>query len=267
MDRFRLKNTIILILLLVNGFLLGSLAMRKTAEQESFRRTAEQLVELFEADGMTLDPYAISRETPPASLTLSRDTALEQKAAAFLLGETAASADQGGGIFSYQSAQGRVSFRSSGGFEAAGRLSEEPEAFCRDFCRLFSCEEPVFLLDGAGDGSASAVCVHGGLPVFNCTVRFTIEGGGVTAVSGTLLPEGGLPVQGTGDALSAAGALTAFQRMRRENAAVASSVTGTQLCYELQNTGAAISLTPAWRVMTDTANYYVNCVSGAVTAG
>ena len=55
MDRFRLKNIIILILLLVNGFLLGTLAMRKSAEQEFFRRTAEQLVELFEADGISLD--------------------------------------------------------------------------------------------------------------------------------------------------------------------------------------------------------------------
>ena len=33
LDSKRLKNIIILILLLVNGFLLGSLAMRKTAEQ------------------------------------------------------------------------------------------------------------------------------------------------------------------------------------------------------------------------------------------
>ena len=31
MDRYRLKNVIILILLLVNGFLLGSMAYRSTA--------------------------------------------------------------------------------------------------------------------------------------------------------------------------------------------------------------------------------------------
>lgn len=267
MDRCRLKNIIILILALLNAFLLFSLAQRRGSEQEAFRRTAEQLVDLFAGDGMKLDPGAISRDTPPGGVTLSRDTALEERAAAFLLGKAPAFSDQGGGILHYTGPAGEAFFRSGGGFEATGLLSEDPEDFCRDFCRTFSCEEPVFQLDGAGDGSASAVCVHGGLPVFNCTVRFTIEGGGVTAVSGTLLPEGGLPVQGTGDVLSAAGALTAFQRMRRENAAVASSVTGTQLCYELQNTGAAISLTPAWRVMTDTADYYVNCVSGAVTAG
>ena len=267
MDRFRLKNIIILILLLVNGFLLGTLAVRKSAEQEFFRRTAEQLVGLFEADGMTLDIYAISRDTPPAGLTLSRDTALEQRAAAFLLGEAAASDDQGGGIYSYESGGGQALFRSSGGFEAAGRLSEEPEDFCRDFCRTFSYEEPVFLLDEEGNGSASAVCVRGGLPVFNCMLSFTMKEGAVTAAAGVLLPGSGTPVSTESPPLSAAGALSAFQQMRRENTAVASSVTGTQLCYELQTTGTSMTLTPAWKITADTADYYVNCYTGSVAAG
>jgi len=83
MDRFRLKNIIILILLLLNGFLLFSLAQRRTAERDAFRRTAEQLVALFQGDGMELDSGAISRDSPPAAVTLTRDTALEERAAAF----------------------------------------------------------------------------------------------------------------------------------------------------------------------------------------
>ena len=54
MDRYRLKNIIIIILLLVNGFLLGMLSMRQTSVNASHRQTAEQLVELFAADGMAL---------------------------------------------------------------------------------------------------------------------------------------------------------------------------------------------------------------------
>ena len=46
MERYRLKNIIILILVLVNAFLLASLSIRKSAEQDAFRRTAEQLVTL-----------------------------------------------------------------------------------------------------------------------------------------------------------------------------------------------------------------------------
>lgn len=268
MDRCRLKNIIILILVLVNGFLLASLAQRRSAEQDSFRRTAEQLVALFQADGMTLDPYAISRDAPPEGVALTRDTALEEQAAAFLLGKSLSSSDQGGGIYHYAGASGEALFRSSGGFEAAGILAErDVEDFCRDFCRTFSYETPDVRLDEEGSGVFSAAGVYGRLPVFNCLVTFTVERGVLTSVSGTLLPKTGGTALSETRPLSAAGALVAFQRMRRETAAVASAVTGTQLCYELQASGTSLSLAPVWRITTDTEDYYVNCYTGAVTAG
>lgn len=267
MDRFRLKNLIILILLLLNGFLLFSLAQRRAAERDAFRRTAEQLTALFQEDGMTLDPDAISTDDPPEGVTLTRDTALEEKAAAFLLGETLTSSDQGGGIYHYSGAGGEALFRSSGGFEVSGALAaEDVEDVCRSFCRTFSYEAPDIRLDEEGSGVFSAAAVYDRLPVFNCSVTFTIEKGALTAVSGTLLPKTGTPAPQEAS-LSAAGALVAFQRMRRESAAVASTVTETRLCYELQNAGAAMSLAPVWRVVTDTEDYFVSCRTGAVTAG
>jgi len=267
LDRCRLKNVIILILLLVNAFLLACLAQRRSAEQESFRRTAEQLVALFREDGMELDEDAISRDAPPDGVTLARDTALERQAAALLLGREAASSDQGGGIYHYAGGEGEALFRSSGSFEASGSLAEgNVEDFCRDFCRTFSYEMPDIRLDGTGSGVFSAAALYGRVPVFNCSVTFTVEDHVLTAVSGTLLPKTGTPSPGERP-LSAAGALTAFQQMRRESVVVASTVTDTRLCYELQNTGAAMTLAPVWRIVTDTEDYYVNCYTGAVSAG
>ena len=60
MDRYLLKNIIIIILVLVNGFLLGALTLRQTAENRSRRQAEEQLVELFASNSITLVPYAIS---------------------------------------------------------------------------------------------------------------------------------------------------------------------------------------------------------------
>ena len=267
MDRYRLTNIIILILVLLNGFLLFSLGQRRTAEQNAFRRTAEQLSALFQGDGMTLDIHAISQDLPPDGVTLSRDTALEEQAAAFLLGKSLISSDQGGGIYYYAGAAGEAFFRSSGSFEASGLLADrDPADFCRDFCRTFSYSTPDIQLDSSGSGVFSTVCLYGGLPVFNCTVTFSIENYVLTAVSGTLLPKTGAAVAGE-TPLSAAGALVAFQQMRRESVVVASTVLDTQLCYELQNTGASISLVPVWRIVTNTEDYYVNCYTGGVTTG
>ena len=63
MDRYQLKNVIILILLLVNGFLLGSMAYRGTAARAARDRSVEQLVELFSSYCMETFPGAIPDET------------------------------------------------------------------------------------------------------------------------------------------------------------------------------------------------------------
>lgn len=216
---------------------------------------------------MTLEPGAISQALPPDGVSLTRDTALEEQAAAFLLGDGPASSDQGGGIFHYAGAAGEALFRSSGGFEAAGTLAEgDVEDVCQDFCRAFSYDVPDVRLDEEGSGVFTAQGVYNKLPVFNCAVTFTVEQGVLTTVSGTLLPKTGTAVSGEAP-LSAAGALLAFQQMRRESAAVASTVTDARLCYELQTAGTAMSLAPAWQIVTDTEDYYVNCLTGAVTAG
>ena len=228
MDRCRLKNTIILILLLINVFLLGSMAYRSTAARSAHNQAVEQLVELFAADGLELDPGAIPVETPPPGCVLARDTALERSAAVYLLGGGLVHSERGG-VYSYSGSKGAALFRENGDFEAAGTLaSSEGEEFCERFFRDFHYAELTTQLDG--DGSETAA--------------------GSTET----------------DLLSAQAALIAFQSMRRETGAVASSVAEMHLCYELQSsTAAPMSLVPAWCIVTDTVNYYVNCASGAVS--
>jgi hypothetical protein len=259
-----LKNIIIIILLLVNGFLLGALAIRQRAEYTAQHRTEEQLAALFAADGMTLDSDAISRESPPASLTLSQDAALERELAAFFLGKSLVQDGQSGD--SYTSHTGVARFRSNGSFEVAGSLSMGGvEDFCRKFCKEFSYDEPVFSLDSDGSGTGTALRRYGKLPVYNCAVTFTVDHGTLMTVRGTLLSDTGATAAEDQEPLSAAAALTAFLQARRESAAVVTSITDMYPCYEMQS--APLALTPTWCVVTDTASYYVNCVTGAVVSG
>lgn len=264
LDRYRLKNIIILILILVNVFLIGSLTIRKAEERSARRQAAEELVELFAAGGVSLDPDIISEKTPPASRALMRDTALDARAAAFLLGEDPACSNQGGGIYTYSSPSGTAMFRSTGSFDAKGTLvTEDADDFCRTFCKRFSYGAPVFQLDESGNGEAVAMRYCDGLPVFNCSVTFTFRSNVLIAVSGILLPESYADVTPSSKALSSSAALIAFQRTNT----VVSAVTDLYLCYELQSTTASsMTLVPAWCIVTDTAKYYVNCNTGDVTA-
>lgn len=231
------------------------------------RRTQQQeLVSLFAADGMTLDPALIPTDTAVSTYALIRDETAERKAAAFLLGDNLERTTQGGGIYTYTSQQGAAAFRDTGSFDAAGSLSQEnAEAFCRDFCKAFSYDTPIFTLDETGSGTATAVRLWNGTPVFNAAVTFTIDQGRVLSASGALLPETGAETSSGQKPLSAFAALTAFQQMRHESSSVVSSITEVSLCYELQSTTAApMALVPSWRIVTDTATFYVNCISGTV---
>lgn len=268
MDRYLLKNIMIIILALVNVFLLGALAIRQSASYSARERTEEQLVALFAADGMTLDRDLISHKTPPQEMTLTRNAEQERSVAAFLLGESNLRSSQDGGVCRYSTVRGTVQFRSNGGFDAAGNLAGmEGEEACREFCSRFSYGEPVFRLDDTGTGTAGAAYRLEKLPVYNCTVTFTLDHGDLMAVSGTLLSQEGAAATGGEDRtpLSAAAALMAFQQLRRESYAVVSAITDVTLCYELQST--IDTVVPAWCIATDTGNYYVNCLTGLVTSG
>lgn len=107
MERYRLKNIIILILALLNAFLLAALSIRGSGARTARRTQQQELVALFAADGMELDPALIPEDTAVSVYTLTRDEALEKKVAAYLLGETPEGASQGGRHLHVQHRPGR----------------------------------------------------------------------------------------------------------------------------------------------------------------
>lgn len=268
MESSRLKNIIILILVLTDLFLLGSLTSRRTAELSSRRRGEEQLVELFAADQITLDPDLIPYQTPPASRTLVRDLDQERAIATALLGKNLRQNNSGDVVYGFDSDAGAALFRSNGGFDVAGTLSSgSAEEVCREFCKSFGYRDLTFSLEN-GSGTATATRYYDDYPVVGCTVEFSIDNGVLRTVTGTYLPDTYTETAGETEPLSATAALTAFLSARRASGGVGSAVTDIYLCYELQSTTAApMSLVPAWCIVTDLPSsvYYVNCITGAVT--
>lgn len=267
MERYRLKNIIILILLLVNVSLLASLLYRQSEKRTMLRRSEEELITLFAASDITLSHSAISWNDPLPGVTMTRSAARERELATFLLGSGVQEVSQGG-INTYYNAAGSVQCRANGSFDAKlQQFPEDTEAFCKQFSSTFSCSEAIFSLDETGSGTATALCKYEKHPIYNSTVTFTLSEGDITAISGMLLPESGTAT-GEPDLLSCAAALTTFLQMRLEEGTVGSSILSTHLCYESQSTPASsISLVSVWCIETDIASYYVNCSSGAITVG
>lgn len=264
MNRAHLKNIVILILLLVNLVLLGFLGVRLSQERAARARTIEELTELFASEQISLTAH-IPDDEPPSVQTLTRDVDGDQDLAASLLGDGLETSDEGGGIYTCVNENGQALFRSSGSFEITGVLSKtDAEAVCKKFCQTFGYQDLVMDLSG-GSGIGSAVQYFNGYPVINAAVKFLVEDGTLISVSGIHIPQASSNTAGSGT-MTAVTALTRFLEDRRAAAAVLSTVSGVYLCYELQSTAAApMSLSPAWCVVTDTGNYYVNCSTGAVS--
>jgi regulatory protein YycI of two-component signal transduction system YycFG len=264
METYRLKNIMILTLVLVNIFLLGTLGMRQAQHVTSQHQATDELVALFAAEGVTLSESAVSFDPPPPVLTLERDTAAEKAMAASFLGNELTADDEGGGILTYTSDLGQAVFRASGAFEITGELGKKPSALGQQFCRNYDCESPGEWFDASGSGSVTVRQLCQGYPVEDCSVTFLAENGVLRSISGTFLPSNSTASQ-SGNLLTASTALTAFLEARRTSGAVVGAVTGLYPCYELQNAASTLTLTPTWRVVTDTVDYYVNCSTGAVT--
>lgn len=260
LERTRLKNIIILILLLLNAFLLGTLLLRQYSAERARQQVAQEVSVLFAADGIALSADTIPADNAPAGRTPVRSTEEDLRLAVFLLGDDLTTRDEGGGIYTCRSSAGEALFRSTGSFEVRFTAGlADPNDAIRRFCREFGYAEPNLT-----SGTAEAVQSLGGIPVVDAAVTFRVENGLLVGITGIHLPDNGGETDG--ETFSAATALTLFLRSRRDSGAVVSVVTEVWPCYRLQTTSASpMTLAPSWCIVTDTGRYYVNCITGAVT--
>ena len=141
MESSRLKNIIILILLLVNVFLLASLVSRRMSQASAQRQAAQQLTDLFASAGVTLDPDVISKSSVPPTLSLSRSDDEDRKVAAFFLGDALIQSDDAGDSHAYDSSFGTGSgvFRSNGSFDLVHTGGWNRNHHCHPGIQRLSC--------------------------------------------------------------------------------------------------------------------------------
>ena len=269
MNTARLKNIVILILLLANAFLLVLLFSRRAEENAAHERSVAQLNALLSADGIAFDS-ALLDGLPDTVLSVqpARDLAAEQALAEGIIGSVT-SIDSGGGIYRYYSSDGLNSgsclIRSGGALEAAvSRAVDDPAEFCADLCVPLGYRTFDVLSDGARTVITASRFV-GELEVCNASLIFTFSGSTLTTVTGTFLPP--IDTSESGEtALDAVTALIRFLDYRNASGAVCTGITWLSAGYLVQSTTSApLQLVPVLRVDTDVYSYYVNIVSGEVS--
>ena len=283
MERYRLKMIMILILLLVNGFFLGYHVREILARRSAQRHIEEQLTVLFAADGIALRPGAISHARPRDCVRLPEDSRWEGELADFFssaLSPALSPSPEDAAARTADEAADREAYPlvrcyPNGDFTVGEMTVPEGAAdLFRRFCRVWSfqivdaggTDDSDLDAGGTDSGEFSAIARYAGAPVVNCRVWFSCDGDVLRRAAGTILPRRGTAAALDPAALAAVQALAIFQSAQQEKREVLSEITGVTACYELTRDARGLLLEPCWQVETDTLVYYVNGVTGAVSA-
>ena len=268
----RLKNIIIIILLVVNGFLLVLVGARREESASYERMALEQTVQVLERSGIQVELGAVEPAEGLAPITADRDLEREASLAQALLDEPVQGENRGGGLYLYRGARGEVSIRAGGELAAELERDERWQA-------PYPEEHAAALLKELGvDAVRSGMSEEDGLTavrfrqswngrlVFSCEVELVYREGYLTALRGTLVTA----ESGTAEAGTALALPTALMRFSEEVGAagdVCSAIRSMEAGYWsfAQSLSGGCRLTPVWLVSTDTADYYLDCLTGALT--
>lgn len=261
----KIKNIIILLLVVVNGFLLAQVGLREWRSHRNERETRERMIAILARNDVSYLPGSV-----PGGLELtSRRVTLSpfgQDQAALLVGAVAGVQDQGTQTL-YTGAGGTAAIT------AAGELTVEfPEGnTLAESALLERLSKLGVSLRETGrtetpDGSAvTCVQLWDAVPIPGEKALLRYEGQSLRSLTLRLLAgtEEVLPQEETITAVTALARL--LDELSRGEGYVCSQITDLYPGYVSGGTG-PVTLTPAWFIETDTWRFVVDGVTGAVTA-
>lgn len=260
----RIKNIIILLLVIVNAFLLAQVGLREWQSRRGQRETRERMIAILAQNDVAYLPEEIPGEL---ELSLRRVTATPfgQTEAQVLVGAVA-DVQRVGGHTVYTGAEGTLT-------AAAGELTVEylPGAAPSEGTVLERLSKLNVSLrregpaNGEGESTARYEQLWDGVPIPGETVELSLSGDTVSAMTFRLLvgTEELLPVEETVTASTAL--MRLLDELSRGEGYVCSQITDMYPGYVAGGTG-PVTLTPAWFIETDTWRFIVDGRTGQVTA-
>ena len=192
MDASKIKNLIIVVLLVLNALLLGVGLSDRARENAVWRESMERTEQLLSESGITLANLDGLRKASLPVRQVERDLALEKKHVTAALGRVTV-VDQGGNRLFYNGERGQAVFRGTGGFEllmneGAVPAGRDPEETARRFLAklgISTSKENVKCDVSDGSGTVILTGESKGTQVLNCTVTITFTNGSLLLAVGT----------------------------------------------------------------------------------
>lgn len=264
----KLKNIVILLLALTNVCLLiltvgGSIQSRRLEEQAR----ADALLFLRER-GVEVDESAIPQTVGLSPQVSERDLEEEQNAAAALLNGQVSVEARGGEVYRYFNENGFIQFHSDGGFSAQLEPDCLPAGEDRAAAGLAALELLGFqgvLLEDEGDELRFRQTWKDA-PLFTQQVTLVYQEDCLTAMTAGRRLMGTPKPDQTRQSVTVATALVEFFNGVSALGDVCNRIDAIEEGYVVTaNLAGVATLTPVWRVTTDTGAYQLDTVSAAVS--
>lgn len=267
----KLKNIVILILLLANLFMVSMVLIQERDAAQYQKQALDNAVSVLENNGIRVDRQRVPDEMKLTVLTVERDLESEKTLAEVLLGACDVS-ELGGGRYAYESSLGSAEFRSNGNFSVTfldgtrstrkiGGEEEHASALLKEAAltaNLASREEVE------GRVVLTYYQTWQDTPIYSCVITLEYENGSLQSMSGLRLM--GTPQSGSGksELISAPSALVRILNGINDLGDICNEITAIEPGYLMTTATDATRLLPVWNVTTDTGVYSLNTLTGVL---
>ena len=271
MEWHRVKNIILTILVIVNGMLLLLVWNQKTETQRYEQSALDGAVRVLAENGIAVSPQAVENRRSRQPGSAERDMEAEAKLAAVLLGETVQGENRGGGLYTYSTQLGELSFRLGGALTAEladvpAWHTTDPESHAAVLMGSLGVECSRVHSDlVSGSGTILYMQMVEDAPVFSGQMVLTYEEGRLCSIAGTLLAMTELELENE-TLLSLPTVLLRFLDDVLDSGDVCSAILEVEPGYLVtQSFSNTIRLQPVWYISTNTTDYYVDGITGELT--
>lgn len=269
----KLKNIVLLMLVITNLFLLVFAVGRRGQELRQETQARASAIRLLTGKGIALEDEQVPQKIDRPVLRLTMDRGQERAQALALLGEGAAQEVLGGQVYRYSSDRGAIRFHSGGEFyaqldPAASPLEGRPMAqHAAEIMAGLGFSGEVISTSSQEEGEGVVVLRQWfrGVPVLDCTATVTYRDGGLYSISGQRRLTGKAD-QEEGETISVATALIHISTGISRLGDVCSAIHTIDDAYLTGSAlGGAIRLVPVWQIGTDTGSYLLDLTTGELT--
>ena len=271
MDKSKIKNFMIILLLLVNAFLLTIVISNYSEERQAELYRKDALESVLSQSGKTLNPNIKFPESIPPQVSLKRDIDSEKKFIASLLGRCDMK-DLGGNIYYYDGKDGKAKFRGTGEFEILLNSGVIPKGndpvdsakvALRKLGIEYSGEGSTVETDG-GNTTVTLNCSWNGTPIYNSKISFSFTSEYLMIITGNRPLDKEDVIQSTENYPDSITLLMNFLQTINDTGEVCSEIKDMQIGYFLTSAVSGdCTLKPVWCIQTDSKSYYINAQTGA----